>query len=152
MLEHLILHIHQLNEFLVILRVYKAKRADASISFVASSQWRQTDRLLDTLVGVLLELKNIWKSVVKKTNDTSLINKVSGSAKIRSQQLQDYLESIPMKMVASNQSTAQDTNRVFNGEKIADTQILGGYDYFDVDSMVEHSHFKRRCSLEQVAV
>ncbi|KAF6014934.1 hypothetical protein HII13_000348 [Brettanomyces bruxellensis] len=115
---------------------------DASISFVASSQWRQTDRLLDTLVGVLLELKNIWKSVVKKTNDTSLINKVSGSAKIRSQQLQDYLESIPMKMVASNQSTAQDTNRVFNGEKIADTQILGGYDYFDVDSMVEHSQLQ----------
>lgn len=119
---------------------------DTSISFVASSQWRQTDRLLDTLVGVLTKLKNIWKSVVKKANDTTILNRMGGflreGGEARSQQLQNYLQSIPMKMVASNKSTTQGTNTTYKGGKLADTQILGGYDYFDVDSMVEHSQIQ----------
>ncbi|VEU23179.1 DEKNAAC104039 [Brettanomyces naardenensis] len=99
-----------------------------SISMVASSQWRQTGRFLDTLVSVLTEVKSLWKSVVSGANARKGSNVVD-----RSDQLQGYLDSIPMAMVASNHSSS--LQRQSSRKKEADASILGGYDYFDVEAL-----------------
>lgn len=96
-----------------------------SITFVASSQWRQTSRFLDTLERVFIEMKRIWKYIV-----------VNASEDKRSTNLQKYVNSIPMSMIQSNNSTfkpivSSSTASSTNG----DGYILGGYDYFDVNQI-----------------
>lgn len=95
-----------------------------SITFVASSQWRQTSRFLDTLERVFIEMKRIWKFVV--------INSKSGT---RSNNLQQYINSIPMSMVQSNNSLVKPTVYSATSSSNGDGYILGGYDYFDVNQI-----------------
>ncbi|QPG74161.1 hypothetical protein FOA43_001485 [Brettanomyces nanus] len=99
-----------------------------SVSFVASSQWRQTDRFLDTLASVITEVKSLWKSVVNGASARK-----GSHVGNRSDQLQGYLDSIPMSLVASNNSSLQRQN--VSAKRDADTTILGGYDYFDVTEL-----------------
>lgn len=97
---------------------------DDYITIVGSSQWRQTSRFLDTLERVFLNLKQIWKSVI--TNNSN-----------RDKELTNYIESIPMSMVTSNNSTwlpSLNFNSKDSNTK-ADDYILGGYDYFDVEQL-----------------
>lgn len=95
---------------------------DDSITFVASSQWRQTSRFLDTLERVFLEMKRIWKYMVVHPADA------------RSNNLQQYINSIPMSMIQSNNSTLKPT--VYSTPSSnGDGYILGGYDYFDVNQI-----------------
>ncbi|GMG56552.1 unnamed protein product [Ambrosiozyma monospora] len=114
---------------------------DDSISFVGSSQWRQTDRFLDTLTSVFDEVKNMWKAIVLP--HTSVANRVDSSSlastdsdnnytyqKIRKQELQEYVSSLPMTMVASN--NAMNSKPVEADHTPTPSHILGGYDYFDV--------------------
>lgn len=108
---------------------------DDYITIVGSSQWRQTHRFLDTLERVFTKLRQIWKTVV--------INSTTN----RDQELQHYVNSIPMSMVTSNNSTwlpALSTNATMNDSPVStarsrtDDYITGGYDYFDVEQL----HFR----------
>lgn len=101
---------------------------DDYIAIVGSSQWRQTSRFLDTLERVFLNLKQIWKNVISDKNKDN--NK-------RDLEVQEYVQSIPMSMIASNNSSwmpALTTSppQTKNGN---DNYILGGYDYFDIDTL-----------------
>ncbi|KAG7813826.1 hypothetical protein KL921_000100 [Ogataea angusta] len=84
------------------------------ISIVASSQWRQTDRFLETLESVFDEIKSLWKeegSVSDKSTERS-----------RARELESYAGAIPKSMLTSNYT-------------LKSSNILGGYDYFDVNEL-----------------
>ncbi|GME85237.1 unnamed protein product [Ambrosiozyma monospora] len=122
---------------------------DESISFVGSSQWRQTERFLDTLTSVFDEVKNMWKAIVLPHTSVATratrggFDSAAGSdnsnytyQKTRNQQLQEYVSSLPMTMVASNNAM---NSKSIDSKQVDDTDhtptpshILGGYDYFDV--------------------
>ncbi|GMM30838.1 carnitine O-acetyltransferase [Martiniozyma asiatica (nom. inval.)] len=108
---------------------------DESITFVGSSQWRQTGRFLDTLERVFLELKRMWKSVIHASK-TGVAN--------RDDKLQSYINSIPMSMMTSNNSRMKPylhSSSSSTTSKEGDGYILGGYDYFDVDQVGIRSGF-----------
>lgn len=110
---------------------------DDYITIVGSSQWRQTKRFLDTLERVFLNLKQIWKNVILN-NST------------RDKELQTYVESIPMSMITSNNSTwlpsliPKSINPTKNNSSKVDDYILGGYDYFDVEQLNVRSEMTSR--------
>ncbi|KAG7822217.1 hypothetical protein KL928_000692 [Ogataea angusta] len=91
---------------------------DDMISIVASSQWRQTDRFLETLESVFDEIKSLWKeegSVSDKSTERS-----------RARELESYAGAIPKSMLTSNYT-------------LKSSNILGGYDYFDVNELAARS-------------
>lgn len=111
---------------------------DNYITIVGSSQWRQTGRFLDTLERVFVHLRQIWKDVIAHppTRDT---------------ELQSYVQSIPMDMVASNNSnwlpsvvSKGGSTSGKTSSKEADAYILGGYDYFDVEQLNFRSELASR--------
>lgn len=107
---------------------------DDYITIVGSSQWRQTGRFLDTLERVFVNLKQLWKSV--------LSNKAT-----RDDELQKYVQSIPMSMMTSNNSTWLPfllPNSDDSPPSRTDDYILGGYDYFDVDQLNVRSDLASR--------
>lgn len=120
---------------------------DDSITFVASSQWRQTSRFLDTLERVFFEMKRIWKLVVMNNQ-----NSVVDANDSRLANLQSYIKSIPMSLIQSNNSYNL-TNQP-NGAPLVyssgpsslngDGYILGGYDYFDVNEINMRSGFQSK--------
>lgn len=113
---------------------------DDAVSIVSSSQWRQTGRLCDTFVGVLMQIRNIWERIVKSPR--------VDNGDSRMDQLRVYLQSIPMKMVKSNHSTLQTASVEKPEHANLDTQILGGYDYFDVGAMNERSEMQSELQSE----
>lgn len=105
---------------------------DDSISFVAASQWRQTDRFLNTLDSVFDEVKRVWRSVVTSSAKKNVPK--------RSEKLQKYIDSIPMSLASSDHATMARPVRKAN----VDSHLLGGYDYFDVDDMNQRSEMHSR--------
>lgn len=107
---------------------------DDSITLVASSQWRQTGRFLDTLERVFSSIKEMWKSIILNNN---------GAVHTRDKDLQSYISSIPMSMVTSNNSSwLPNLPSPFPTKSPAsatDAYILGGYDYFDVGELHSRS-------------
>lgn len=106
---------------------------DDSITFVGSSQWRQTARFLDTLDRVFLSLKSIWKNVVLNGQPLS---------DSRDEVIKSYISAIPMSLIQSNNSNWQQQLSVTHKgtDTPADNFIMGGYDYFDVDELHERSN------------
>lgn len=106
---------------------------DDSITFVGSSQWRQTARFLDTLERVFLSLKSIWKNVV--LNGQPL-------ADSRDEVIKSYISAIPMSLIQSNNSNWQQQLTINHKgtDTPADNFIMGGYDYFDVNELHERSN------------
>lgn len=110
---------------------------DDYITIVGSSQWRQTSRFLDTLVRVFQNVKEIWKSII--------LNK----SKNRDDEIQNYIHSIPMSMITSNNSSRlppslPNINIDTSPKKAADAYLLGGYDYFDVEQLNVRSELASR--------
>ncbi|KAH3666210.1 hypothetical protein OGAPHI_004399 [Ogataea philodendri] len=89
-----------------------------SVSIVASSQWRQTSRFLETLESVLEEIKVLWKT------EGVLPDKSVDRSRVR--ELESYAESLPQSMLSTNYS-------------LKSSNILGGYDYFDVEELAARS-------------
>ncbi|OWB73960.1 hypothetical protein B5S31_g3729 [[Candida] boidinii] len=156
---------------------------DDHITFVCSSQWRQTGRFLETLKNVMQEMKNCWKlNVINSNNDNTILNhysRVQNSSNQQQQQQQQQqqttttndkskffkqnqngdinqlINSIPMEMVESNFSYDNNsslknnnnnnntgsgksftykniTDKIDKQSQVRTSNILGGYDYFDV--------------------
>ncbi|OWB67175.1 hypothetical protein B5S30_g2531 [[Candida] boidinii] len=150
---------------------------DDHITFVCSSQWRQTGRFLETLENVMQEMKNCWKlNVINSNHDTTILyhySRVQNSPIQQQQQasndkskffkqnqngdINQLIDSIPMEMVESNfsyddNSTSKNknnnnnngsgsgklstyknkTDKIDKQSQVRTSNILGGYDYFDV--------------------
>lgn len=113
---------------------------DDYITIVGSSQWRQTSRFLDTLERVFLNIKQIWRNVV--------INQSNN----RDTDLQDYIKSIPMSLVQSNNSSwLPNINSKSKSNTKADAYIMGGYDYFDVGQLHVRSEMASRAQSQAVS-
>ena len=113
---------------------------DGYITIVGSSQWRQTGRFLETLERVAFHIKQIWKTVVVGGGATAEVNNVG-----RDKELQEYISSIPMSLIKSNNSWLPAftglgvTASTASTSTAADAYILGGYDYFDVGQLNSRS-------------
>lgn len=96
---------------------------DNSISVVACSQWRQTERFLSTFQNVVEEVQTCWRSQRRKSTEVS--------KPAPPNQLEDLVKSFPMSLAYSNKE-----------QKIpaADGDyMMGGYDYFDVGELYTRS-------------
>lgn len=111
-----------------------------SLEIVACSQWRQTERFLNTVNSVINEIKTCWRSQTSPNGSEVLNGSRARELESTNNGNQSIIQSLPMELIKSNNSSYTNNKSHAKSTEKDKSNILGGYDYFDVNSLIIRSN------------